>query len=578
VLVFSTDTSENRRRLAACTVLQLPDWLKLSITNGNEFKNKIHLNVTAAGLILQNIQDALIDCAKIPTNEVDITDNDLHDWKAQDIKQYLRYVNDWCSSDAIHELIELFSSFPREATSFMQDTRHLAFSQQFTLNVALDTPHAAHDEWVQCMNNNTITAAEAAKQWTDDSKNKIFVVEQGNVLAIGLGCVYNGVSNLFAHLMLLWHWLTRGGTDKHKSYIQQIKMYTDKRVDVTAHKVRLHGVAGIRTLIMAVDAADTMNSSEIFKSEVITAVVVLHWRMYANRSHQYSLLGYVILLGLFVYMTITVETASTSKGRAMQAGKIVIGVCFLLREFKEATTGCFKWISDMWNLMDLAAYGLMIYATFLQLFELKPQTVMGMNAFAAVLLWFKLLHYMRPYRSTGPLVAMIFEIVRAMRAFMLVLTIVLIGFANAFYTILRTKTYHDTPHEESEGSYSTVYLSLRSVIMYVFAGYNLDELDKGPLKTQLSILLVVFVVIVSVVLLNVLIGIIVNKFERLNAEPLHHWRHEQAKIILARHARLFKCQQERLEEYLNDKPYLHILRPTNSLIGNANEGSERKAE
>jgi Ion transport protein len=537
-------------------VLQLPAWLKLSaVTDGNVIENKFQLNVTAAGLILQNIQHALKECATLSTDIASITKGDLYNWEADDIKQYLRYVSDWCDSDAIHNLIELFSSFPSEATTFMQETRHLAPTVQFTLKVTHDTPHAVHDEWVQCTSTDTFTAEE----WVLDSKTKIIVVEESRV-AVRLGEVYNDISNWFARRMFRWHWRTRGGTEQYKTY-------TDKRIDVTAHRVRLHGVAGIKTLQMAVGAANTMNNSDIFKSEVITAIAVLHWRLYANRSHLYSLVFYMILLVLFVYMTIYVETASTVRGYAIQAVKTLITGGFLKRELKECAAGPFSYISDMWNLMDLLAYLLTICATILQLFEKEPYIVMGMNAVAAVLLWFKLLHYMRPYRSTGPLVAMIFDIVRAMRAFMAVLSIVLIGFANAFYTILRTKTYPDSQHtKDSAGSYSTVPLSLRSIIIYVFAGWNLDELDAGPLQQLLSILLVIFIVIVSVVLLNVLIAIIVNRFDKLNREPLHHWRHEQSRIILARHARLSKSQQDKLEQHLKENPYLHMLRPTSRLV------------
>jgi hypothetical protein len=63
------------------------------------------------------------------------------------------------------------------------------------------------------------------------------------------------------------------------------------------------------------------------------------------------------------------------------------------------------------------------------------------NSMAAVLLWFNLLYYLRPYQSTGPLVMMIFEIIADMRTFLVILAIVVVGFGNgehAHYAILYT--------------------------------------------------------------------------------------------------------------------------------------------
>jgi Ion transport protein len=162
---------------------------------------------------------------------------------------------------------------------------------------------------------------------------------------------------------------------------------------------------------------------------------------------------------------------------------------------------------------------------------------------------------MRPYKTTGPLVAMIFEVVGAMGPFMTVFAIVVLGFANSFYGLLR---------ENRAGSYSGVWFALRSSFLYMFGGYDIDELDAvvvQAVQVVLSILLVIFIIIVSILLLNLLIAIINTKFSELYTTRESHWRHEQAKIILARHSRLFSSQQEKLKDYFMEKRYLHVLKP-----------------
>jgi Ion transport protein len=157
---------------------------------------------------------------------------------------------------------------------------------------------------------------------------------------------------------------------------------------------------------------------------------------------------------------------------------------------------------------------------------------------------------------------MIFEIIADIRTFLLILAVVVVGFANAFYVILSK-----TPH----GSYSTPYIAVRSSFSYMLGGYDLDELDASPTPVVLSLLWTVFMIIVSVVLLNVLIAIISDSFARLTALSIPNWRLEKAKIVLSCYALLSKQHKLELTEYLQRNPYLQVLKPTAVL---QSEGSD----
>jgi Polycystin cation channel len=135
----------------------------------------------------------------------------------------------------------------------------------------------------------------------------------------------------------------------------------------------------------------------------------------------------------------------------------------------------------------------------------------------------------------------------------MILAIVVVGFANAFYVIL------------SKGPstiYSTPYYSVRSAFAYMLGGYDLSELDDGPAPIVSSLLWVVFMIIVAVVLLNVLIAIISDSFERLVASSLVNFRLEKCKIVLSSHYNLSATGRKMLSDYLQKNPNLHVLKPS----------------
>jgi hypothetical protein len=54
------------------------------------------------------------------------------------------------------------------------------------------------------------------------------------------------------------------------------------------------------------------------------------------------------------------------------------------------------------------------------------------HAIASLLMWFKLIYFLRIFESTGYLVRMLTEVISAMKVFLLMLSIVLIAFGEAF--------------------------------------------------------------------------------------------------------------------------------------------------
>jgi Ion transport protein len=354
------------------------------------------------------------------------------------------------------------------------------------------------------------------------------------------------------------------------------ELFPAKEVNASCLVLPLKGFHTSKVLQMFVDVAAVQRSTEMFQSNVVSAVIDLHWDMYCKKAHMYSLVLYLMLLTLFVLLTAYFQDMVQSTDHSivttawmLQCIKCAIVLYLVSQEIVEAVAvKASKWLLDFWNVLDITAYTLTLIAVLKQATAADTThpalntTANIINATAAVLLWFKLLHFMRPYQSTGPLVMMIFEIIADIRTFLLILAIVVMGFANAFYVILS---------KGPTSSYGTPFLAVRSSFSYMLGGYDLEELDDSRTPVVLSIFWAVFMVIVAIVLLNVLIAIISSSYERLTALSTPNWRLEKAKIVLSCHTLLSKQHKQRLDAHLKRYPYLQVIKPTASLQSEGND-------
>jgi Ion transport protein len=338
--------------------------------------------------------------------------------------------------------------------------------------------------------------------------------------------------------------------------------------------VPVHSCNSIELLEAAVQLAELQGSALVFKSEVLAAVTDLHWNLYGKADHLFSLVVYMVLLAVFVLLIVQFDMWSTSTNKhlvrlawSLQGIKCLATLYFVWQELSEFMyKGLQRWLFDVWNIMDATAYSLIYISVSLQVVDATNHSYDDttkrhgtwskvtniINAIAAVLLWCKSLHYMRPYQSTGPLVSMIFKILMAIRPFMAVLTVVVLGFATAFYAVLSASD------SSNPLNYSHPDTALRTSFSYMLGTYELAVLDAGPSQVMLSILWVVFSVIVSILLMNLLIAIISDNFSNLYTTVERSYRMEKCKVVILHNIKLSKTGRTILDEFLLLFPYIHV--------------------
>jgi Ion transport protein len=484
------------------------------------------------------------------------------------------------AADAIYmpDLVELLNSFPTLAVPFLTDQIKLVqIGKPFYLEFIELRAKMCNSQWVRAAV--SLDPIEDSRVWQRVPKGYIHYMAGTYVTDFiqpiieslrYLEAIYHRNPRLWNFLILLTsplmpYWLVM------QALTLAAKLSRSHTSIIVQHAIPVRNCNTIELLEAAVNIAERQGSALLFKSEVIAAVTDLHWDLYGRADHVFSLIVYVQLLALFTLLIVMFDTwVATSYGLmimawTLQGWKCALTGYFMWQEYLELKHETFKvWVWDAWNIMDATAYSLIYAGVAVQAgsnhnHPAHSKAANVINAISAVLLWFKLLHYMRPYKATGVLVSMIFKILLKLIPFMSVLAITVLGFATAFYSVLNTDKA--SSNYSSALKYNTVGDALRTSFSYMLGSYELAVLDAGPSDVMLSILWAVFSIIVSILLLNLLIAIISHNFERLYETSEHSYMMEKTKVVLLSHIKLSNRRQKKLRKLFEDIPYIVTFTP-----------------
>lgn len=156
---------------------------------------------------------------------------------------------------------------------------------------------------------------------------------------------------------------------------------------------------------------------------------------------------------------------------------------------------------------------------------------------------FKVLYYLRPFEVSGRLVSTILEMAYQIRFFLMILALVMMGFAQSFWILSSV---------DINIAYGTVRQALLNTyyLMLVNLPSN-DDVDASHNSTMLYTLIVVFTLTVTILMLNLLIALMSDAYGKIRDNGLAQWRFEQATIIL---------EENRSAPVGRYKPYVHVLR------------------
>eukprot|EP00750_Incisomonas_marina_P009395 INCI15989.1.p1 GENE.INCI15989.1~~INCI15989.1.p1 ORF type:complete len:701 (+),score=109.16 INCI15989.1:253-2103(+) len=163
----------------------------------------------------------------------------------------------------------------------------------------------------------------------------------------------------------------------------------------------------------------------------------------------------------------------------------------------------------------------------------RPTTVVAASLLVLVV-WSRLLFYMRAHSATGALVRMLIEILKDMRHFVVILLVILMGFSTAMHVLLNPRSGGRSTDGSDEAlvSHANPLRSLVQMWNGVMGAFEFSIYDAAQFSWLAWLLYVSFTFIVIIVMLNLLIALMGDSYERVNNQKEQARQLELAGIII----------------------------------------------
>jgi hypothetical protein len=263
-----------------------------------------------------------------------------------------------------------------------------------------------------------------------------------------------------------------------------------------------------------------------------------------------------------------------------QWGALLIALLFLGNEVVQIRAQLGNYATMGWNWIDLATlitvthqmcywllYGQLPMETAQEgqmsgLYSLVHREVPSSavyTACTALLVYIRLLTYLRGYRPTAALVTMLNDVARDILPFLFILAIVLLGFSSVLFLL---------------GEFKTPLQAVFSTFTIMLGEFYLDDDHRFNDTIVVQLVFVGFALTVLVVMLNLLIAIISDTFERvIEKQNARFWK-QLAILIRDLEQLLALAPSLRLQQPSHQ--WLHALVPMeNSLSANKQQWSGR---
>lgn len=191
---------------------------------------------------------------------------------------------------------------------------------------------------------------------------------------------------------------------------------------------------------------------------------------------------------------------------------LALSLYFFVSELRQIISTGLEYLMSVWNYVDLIPPILIIAIIIQDFFRVKYDFLHTLHAIACALMWFKFLYFLRIFKTTGYLIRMIIEVIFDMKVFFIVLVIVLCAFGDAFLSLSNgnaSDELHFAGHSFAEALLYSYRMSL--------GDFQLDSFNDSANSLTAWIFFLLSTILVMIVMLNLLIAIISESFDKINS-------------------------------------------------------------
>ncbi|GIL50181.1 hypothetical protein Vafri_6307 [Volvox africanus] len=365
-----------------------------------------------------------------------------------------------------------------------------------------------------------------------------------------------------------WEWGTFG------------EPHTSHSVDARALVIPWKGMAdmgsakGILTGLIDVDVPVRW-----FGFAAVKAAITVQWQEFGQVLMLMSALAHVIFMSLFGGFLLVVRNVGEHENGVMSKVReqpkvmallIVLGLMSvggLAEETSQMMELTWRtWRNYLGNLVDLTSFGLFMVLFGMVWSDFKYDVILAVGAIETLVLFVRLVFFASMTDSMGSLMRMVIEIIKDMRYFFTLLGMIFGGFIIAFAVLIGPKN-----------TFQSVAFKLFSVMLGDWQfDYLVDMLHtEGQWYVpRLSVLLMsVYGILMLIVLVNLLIAIMNDTYDRIKETEEIEVLHNRARLIVDLESLLTRDMRDKLQARLLGD-YLHVLVPADNKFNKFMASSE----
>jgi len=186
-----------------------------------------------------------------------------------------------------------------------------------------------------------------------------------------------------------------------------------------------------------------------------------------------------------------------------------------------------RYFYDLWNYADLSTYALVLFSmlirvlNFVLFFGIPDIFERQIVSLICLLFWIKVLPFVGIYKTAGPLLRMISKMIGDFAQFLIVYSMILVGFSLAFYVLLGSPT----------GNMPNFLFSILCLFRATTGDFGF--LDEGDSIAPLAYcLFVCYVLVATIMMLNLLIAMMNNSFNLVQYSSEKEWLMIRALLIM----------------------------------------------
>ncbi|CDW87954.1 wd-40 repeat protein [Stylonychia lemnae] len=284
------------------------------------------------------------------------------------------------------------------------------------------------------------------------------------------------------------------------------------------------------------EAISKVEDIQIFNNKAIMCLIDFMWPIAKRQTIKYLFVPFLVYLALFVSYS-NVLCGQVEQNYHIYDAKIVIiallyvmSIYLLINEVRQVYKLKLNYFRSIWNYSDISPPILVIIVISFHLrhhvdnsYEL-PSFIITLHSFASLLVWIKFLYFLRIFRTTGYLINMLSTVLWDMKIFLLILLIIYLGFAEAFLRLAESS--EEEFNFAKNYAYALVYAFRLSI-----GDTDTDLFDDNKQPITIWIIFILCALYTNIVMLNLLIAIISQSFEKINNNANQASYQERSRII-----------------------------------------------